>query len=219
MALLTSQAAVGMYTALSAGFPVTLPRVFLGRVTESGQIGLSLILACGLLVSLLIAKEELPWSDLRGEKTVYQKALPLGVTNLLLLSLIGFSHYFQLSNSILLLVVGAWGFSMALSLRWILQFRAAGNISSALRALLCSVIIPGIIIASLVNLKRGPSVAQVHHRRKYLSFYIRASVYPPRTRSGGYRLYHRQSYSHTNCAVVERFFHSRWTKCYLGSGC
>lgn len=143
-ALFTGQSISSLHSVISSAFPGFMPRLFINRVTESGQLAISLTVAVGVVILLS--------GSLRSSVL---KPLLLAAFNLMLLSLIGFSGHFNIAGpSFTILAVlcsASLSFCAFRSMR--LPSQAA---TRRLFFVLTTVLIPIMLAALLLNLKRGP---------------------------------------------------------------
>ncbi|MCB0319837.1 MAG: hypothetical protein KDD60_02860, partial [Bdellovibrionales bacterium] len=137
------QAIAALHTVLEGAYPSVIPQFAHGKVSESGQLCISLFLALGLY----LAKKQ-------DTKNSVETFFVFGTT--LTLGLFGLSPLLQLSPSI----QGILGISALILLVFnsARTFRAysEGKNSYALSLLLSGIILPLLGAALLINLKRGP---------------------------------------------------------------
>lgn len=144
LALLAGQSLAALHSTLEAIFPGTLPRMFLGEVTESGQLAVTLMALIGF-VCRLTNGVDIPR---RSTRSISAAAIIISV------SLIALSFR------------NALGFSTSESM-WALCMLAAGSVFGALHlrsqdrkaqllVAIAIIQIPLMICALIVNLKRGP---------------------------------------------------------------
>lgn len=145
--LTVSQGAAGLNAILNGAFPETVPRLLLGKVTESGQIALTLVLAAGLALSGVRST-----GDSLEKLHAVRRSAAIG--SLLFLTSAGLTfHAAFIPDSapagpalmLLMFALIAAGIRTAWTMR---QFRSA--------ALEIAVAIPLIAATLLANLKRGP---------------------------------------------------------------
>lgn len=149
--LLSGQAIAGLHSVIDSALPGVLPRVFLGQVTESGQLGLTLLAASGLLIFLNHRLEA-------KEYGATQRWMPLCVGVLLSLSaiLFGFSHRVHFESTDLVLL-GALFFGLAIAaLLMAVKASRRGLEDLSVYWKLAGLYLPLMGAALLVNLKRGP---------------------------------------------------------------
>ena len=156
LCLISGQAVSGFYSAIHAGFFPLLPRLFLGKVTESGQMGLTLLVATGFLIFITSKRSVSPWQNLSKFAPLAPRHLIRSVAYFSLLCFIGFASAFGLSKVVvsLLLISVLCGFYFVV-MKARLSFKAL-DFEEAFRSVILQIIIPCILAGLLVNLKRGP---------------------------------------------------------------
>jgi hypothetical protein len=146
LALVSGQALAALHSVVASAFPDRIPSLFLGAVTESGQLALSLFICLGLA-----------WQKYVDGRSVMSPATPriaitCGVLMTIILSSFGFRTESGLASTALatMWIVGLLGV-------WFL-LRAAPTSLQATRGLLTlsTIHLPLLLTALLVNLKRGP---------------------------------------------------------------
>ncbi len=164
--LLLAQAIAAFQGAVFSAYPdfihqlfPKMERLFLGRIAESGQMALSLVLAFGLF--LLLAKREKmrsPWPLLTLPKAGIGIEIVAALFACLLFASLGFSFNLGIAGTQKLLLLGVACLWIALSFGRSVAIFRSGEVARAWRAFLCSFVIPAISVGALVNLKRGPWV-------------------------------------------------------------
>ena len=158
LALCIGQTLAALHSAFDAIFPSILPAIFIGKVSESGQLALSLVCGLGLTIyySKSISNEtSADVSEAEEHDSVYE--LLWGCCNFALLCLLSFASNFKISP------YGFWPFFaiVAVSLgastfhAWRCIQKPAGN-ALCIRMFLLTTMLPLLTNALLVNLKRGP---------------------------------------------------------------
>jgi len=173
LALVTGQAIAAMHTVLQSAFP-GIPSLFLGSVTESGQLALSTLICFGLT-----------WQKFSRARGTMPPATPraaaaCGALALLMLCSFGFSRDITIDPLILSALWVGGGIVIALLLK------AAAPKTQEARGLLtfATLYLPLLLSALLLNLKRGPWLGVVLgigvlcflFARKFLAFIICAAV-------------------------------------------
>ena len=155
LALLLGQSIASYHSLLQSAFPESIDRLFVGAVSESGQ--LTLVIPLTLAIAVTIFRE------VRFTDSEYPALMPSVqdflhcTTNTLLFGAFGFSHYFEapwLLQLILAVAAGAMILNALLVLGkqlWTKECNSYRIYDVTLRVLL-----PALLIALLVNLKRGP---------------------------------------------------------------
>jgi hypothetical protein len=145
LALVTGQALAAAHTVVSSSFP-NVPSLFLGSVTESGQLALSVLICLGLTwQKFLRAQGTMPQAMPRAAATC-------GALALMMLCSFGFRRDINIDSATLF---GLWlggGILIALLLK------AAAPKTPEARGLLtfATLYLPLLVSALLLNLKRGP---------------------------------------------------------------
>lgn len=146
LALVTGQAVAAAHTLLASTFSGALPEFFLGSVTESGQLALSLIACLGLA-----------WQKLQSNQGSITPAVPRaavvsGLLATVLLSSLGFHQDINLGIGAMATVWfgGALAFTVTLLLARPRSQEARGLLT------LSALYLPLLLTALLLNLKRGP---------------------------------------------------------------
>jgi O-antigen ligase len=143
LALIAGQTMAALHTFIDASTPYHLPKLFLGKVTESSQLTLTIFVAIGAALAL--------------RPKILSNALSLrilgaSVLTTLTLSLLGFQGEANLSSLAIICLALAALISCAVSYRIVLQAPEQGR-AALLIALCC---LPLLISALILNLKRGP---------------------------------------------------------------
>jgi len=174
LALVTGQAVAALHTVVASTFPESVPNIFLGSVTESGQLALSLPVCLGLAWNKFLAA--------RGSlsPTVPRVAVVGGAIAVLMLSSLGFRGDFNVEGTVF---AALWiGGALLLSIL-ILAVRHRSSDSRGFLTLSIAYL-PLLTAALLLNLKRGPWLGVVigvgifclFFARRFLTLVIFASV-------------------------------------------
>lgn len=146
LALVTGQAVAAAHTVLASTFSGSIPSIFLGSVTESGQLALSLFVCLGLA-----------WQKLHAQRGTVAPAIPraavaCGLLATIMLSSLGFHQDINLTGSTMAILWagGAIAFASILLLARPTTREARGILT------LSTLYFPLLISALLLNLKRGP---------------------------------------------------------------
>lgn len=146
IALLSGQTIAALHSVLDGAFPNTLPSLFLGKVTESGQLAISIFIAVGLvwrtLSSDLILKSK---QDLRLLTVV-------GFATTVVVSALGFRYDAGAFATPILFAALGWGVVAAI----VTKKLVTRNANLTLYAWIAVAAMPLLTGALLVNLKRGP---------------------------------------------------------------
>jgi hypothetical protein len=165
LSLLAGQSIAALHSCMEAAFPGVVPPLFLGKVTESGQLTISTFVALGLIYS-----SKRTDSDLRDN--FFWLALAILIT--LLLTITGFSPDLGLAPTATISLTVA---IMALALLAILRDKGASLINRE-RLLVLTLAMPLMICALLVNLKRGPWLGTLVGTVCLACFYSRKLIAP-----------------------------------------
>lgn len=163
LALITGQTIASIHSVIAAAWPGKIPSLFLGSVTESGQLSLSLLVCVGLL-----------WSKYSRGKSALPPSIPRiaaisFATTLLLLCALGFYSTANISGVTLFV---AWAIGIAL-IRILLK-NAPRALPEARGILTIATFhLPLLLCALLVNLKRGPWVGVVVGLAVFCAVYAR----------------------------------------------
>jgi len=181
LSLICGQCIAAIYTVLQGSFGLEF-RLFLGAVTESGQLALMLIVTIGTLAYINSKKIEaartIPFSNFRE----WLYAL---ITFCLLLSL-GFAPYLSLEGySFSLMFFICLFFIGSLLFTGLKKFNWDFNQLYTLKFLIITVAIPLLTAALLVNLKRGPWAGVIIGTTIFLLLFSRKWVLPLLIVAGG----------------------------------
>jgi hypothetical protein len=163
LALLSGQTLAALHSVVDAASRQSFPDIFLGSVTESGQLALSLLVCIGML-----------WQKYHDGKDRLPPSIPRVATatsgiSLLMLACLGFYSTANLSGVLLTI---AWGCGFLL-LKHLLK-NAPRSLPEARGILtLSTVYFPLLLCALLVNLKRGPWLGVVVGLATFCLFYAR----------------------------------------------
>lgn len=147
LALVSGQTLAALHSVLDGAFPNSLPPLFLGKVTESGQLALSIFIAIGLV-----------WRTrtLEATSSALKHAIvplsALGCATAVAVSLLAFRHDTGTLATPILFAALCWGAAVA----WVATRIARREKNATLYAWLVVAALPLLTGALLVNLKRGP---------------------------------------------------------------
>lgn len=181
LAILMGQALAGSYSVLEAALSFKIPQLFLGTVTESGQLAVTTILACGLIVYLasqLNFPPEVPLARKKWHKILFFSACYGAITFICGIAF-SFGGAF-ISNRTIIISIGCC-FFIVLVLAGIYNLRIWKQSpwdKTAIFILLVSTIFPLLITALLVNMKRGPWSGVFIAALLLLSLYAKRTVIP-----------------------------------------
>lgn len=149
-ALLAGQCIAALHSIMNSGLGGVLPDIFHGAVPESGQLALTLVCAFGL------AYREAP-RELSAHYRETRLALALGLCTSILLMLWGFAPELRLglvwNGALRLLLAGVLCFAAWTGFRWT---RSKKTVEERLPLVLFLGVLPLLMVALVVNLKRGP---------------------------------------------------------------
>jgi hypothetical protein len=167
LALVSGQTIAAIHSVLDGAFPNTLPSLFLGKVTESGQLALSIFIAIGLVWRARVLEE--------NSSAMKRAAVPLtilGCLTVIVVSMVAFRHDTGALATPMLYIALCWGAAVA----WIATRLSARDKATALYAGLVTLAIPLLTGALLVNLKRGPWFGVVTGVALLCAFFARKSL-------------------------------------------
>lgn len=183
-ALLTGQSIAALHSVLDSAFPGSIPSLFLGKVTESGQLAITLLLAFGSIMSLKGGHDDLlqdtPASATPIEARSWRIFLATGTLMVAGLIVFGFSSAAHLSMPIFATVTVL----MLTAVAAVVHTARKLPLHQALLGCLVAIHTPLLIAALLVNLKRGPwlgvlvgtSILCFLFARKLLALILAASI-------------------------------------------
>lgn len=172
LALIAGQTLAALHSLLEAAMPGVIPRFFLGKVTESGQLAITILLTMGVIASNLWS----PTRTARGSCTLETWKLSfLGATSTLIFTLLGFQSDLSLSPLALAALVtlatscliGTWQYAQRATTTLVRQ-----------QVALIALSLPLLTCALLVNLKRGPWLGVLVGACCFLLVYARRLVLP-----------------------------------------
>ena len=164
IAAVSGQAVAAFHTVLEGATDERIPRLFIGAVSESGQIALTLVSGISLAFFFQQAPSGQRWR------------LPPLLT-FLLFSLVGFASYFKIP-ALLLLVLAIVGAVMTAKGAGQALKSAFSAEPAAARNSLVTRLLPLIFAALFVNLKRGPWLGVITGSCVFLLLYRRRLVLP-----------------------------------------
>jgi hypothetical protein len=172
LALIAGQTLAAFHSFLDAAIPNTLPRLFLGEVTESGQLAITVPLTLGLIISYI------PNSSASKEPSTVKRSIialaSMAIVIATTLVLLGFQSALPLALAIIALAVA----SSLLCAQ--IAFKLARRAGPELRQQLALTLIalPLLTCALLVNLKRGPWLGVLLGMSCLIFFYARRFLLP-----------------------------------------
>lgn len=172
LALIAGQALAAFHSFLDAAIPDTLPRLFLGEVTESGQLALTVPLTIGLIISYLPSATSSQKAPIFARSNTVLAIMAVAITATLVL--LGFQSELPLPTIILALAVASSLLSARMAIKW------AKNSAPKFREQLALTLIalPLLTCALLVNLKRGPWLGVLIGTSCLIFFYARRFLLP-----------------------------------------
>lgn len=169
LALLGGQTLAALYSVIEAAFPEGLPPLFVGKLAESGQLALSVLVALGAFFSLSAAEQPVPENrdvHLRPTDCLWAAA------NAALLIVVAFARSAGAEAPVFPITAGiAAVVSFALCAR-LIRLPGGG------RRALAVIVLPLLVAALLVNLKRGPWLGVGVGSLVFLLMYARRFVAP-----------------------------------------
>ena len=179
-ALILGQTVAALHSVTGAVFPA-LPSFFLGAVSESGQLGMTILIALGVAFALNRRAVKAALHDESGASSLRYRqerrhAVLLGSLNFLLLLSVGFGNDVALQGSSFRIAALSAVCSSLLALVTTLQLNRLKIPHLPKVFFLIAFVLPYLATALLVNLKRGPwlgvfiggLVLLTLHARRYL---------------------------------------------------
>lgn len=151
-ALVVGQTIAAIHSTIDAVFPDTIPHLFVGKVTESGQLAVTIPILAGLIVS-----QYQNWRS--GEGARHQKPINLGLLvwtagafSLVALAVLSFREAIGAPEWVL------WTLAIAMTATWVAAISIAKRSSNQVKSIIVLGVLsaPILVNALLVNLKRGP---------------------------------------------------------------
>jgi len=184
--LLTGQAVSALYTVLEGSLSGKLPRMFLGRVSESGQIAMTLLIGGGLLIFYQLQRHASSRLEAGASSVLklpnLRSALLWGVLNSILFCAAAFAGHLPLLSAfhrpLLMAAACSLCFCLALSSAYFKHSVNEDQSAAAFQFLLGSIILPLLAGALLINLKRGPWAGVFIGGSILLFFYGRRLLIP-----------------------------------------
>ena len=172
LALITGQTAAALHSFVDAAFPGALPKLFLGKVTESGQLAITIPLCLGVIVANFRhgLGQQYDWRALQSWRT---PLFALMFTTSL--TLVGFQSDLSLSPIALTTLVVIAGACLVTTSQ---RLRALPKGTMRQQVALISLSLPLLLCAILVNLKRGPWLGVLVGTGCFLLVYARRLVLP-----------------------------------------
>jgi len=151
-ALVAGQTIAALHSTLDAIFPDTIPHLFVGKVTESGQLAVTIPLGMGMLVVALRELNSGHGNDSRKPSSVLSLIWVTCGFSVVALAILSFRHALETPPWI----VGALSLSLALGVTGALLLARRHGAQVRNFAALSAICLPLLLNALLVNLKRGP---------------------------------------------------------------
>jgi len=177
-ALLAGQTLAALHSVVEGAFPGLVTRFFLGQVTESGQLALSVVTAFGLL--FVLNEEILTDAPDRRPRWRRERLIPglLGLAGIACFATLGLSGHAETPSAVrqIALITGPGALAAGI---WLTgrELRARERTRALFTALLATGL-PLLFAALLVNLKRGPWLGVLVGTVVLLCLYARRLVVP-----------------------------------------
>ncbi|MCB0310240.1 MAG: O-antigen ligase family protein [Bdellovibrionales bacterium] len=156
LATVAGQSFAALHTVFEAAFPQYVPSILIGKVSESGQLALSVVVSIGLTIFCTQRLEEDEPQKASSSSNFSEGLLLLwGSANFLICNLLVFDRYFRLPALLPSLLTILLACSFAIALKRISSKELVRNYAS-LRAALMTLATPLLLAALVANLKRGP---------------------------------------------------------------
>jgi len=152
--LILGQSLAALQSVLNGAYPQFLPEIFLGKVTESGQLAITFVMGLGTLFYL--SSKEKGKTFITPPLIKLTSARILALITSLVLGALAFSNslsFSPLEQTTTLIVTFA---IMTANFWYISRLWLKGDKRTALAFLLLVIALPLMMIALLINLKRGP---------------------------------------------------------------
>jgi hypothetical protein len=155
IALLAGQSLASFHSVLDATFPELFKLKLPGKVTESGQLALTLVVAGGFFLMLTLKEYRTPWRLLSPARESPRSEILLGIFNALILVatpyLVHLLHETPLQLALCAIPYGGLIAALLFARSW-----QSTSYARALRIFITAFVIPLLLAACMVNLKRGP---------------------------------------------------------------
>ncbi len=173
LSLIAGQSLAGLHTVLEATFPAAIPALFLGKVTESGQLAITLFVALGVCWGQGIFKYSDSATSKHGRRLL---ALSLSLFLTVLFTTSGFHAELNIATPIasglLALALGTYlVFGRYLTVLRLKPTLLAPLLSTTIAA-------PLLITSLLLNLKRGPWLGVFIGLTAYAAIFARRLIAP-----------------------------------------
>ena len=177
LSLLLGQSIAAYHSLLESAFPDSIDNLFIGTVSESGQLALVIPLALAIAVTI--------FREVRFSGSEYPDLMPSiqdtlhCIANTLLFGAFGFSNYFDTPFVLQLILALASGAVILNGCLTLLRQLATRTCSSyRIYEAVLRVLLPALLTALLVNLKRGPWLGVTIGVSLFLLFYYRKIFLP-----------------------------------------
>lgn len=177
LSLLLGQSIASYHSLLEAAFPESINKLFIGTVSESGQLTLVIPLALAIAVTI--------FRETRSSGSEYPNLMPSiqdllhCIANTLLFGAFGFSNYFDTPFVLQLILALASGAVILNGCLTLLRQLATRTCSSyRIYEAVLRVLLPALLTALLVNLKRGPWLGITIGVSLFLLLYYRKTFLP-----------------------------------------
>lgn len=172
LAIIAGQTVSALHSTLEAIFPGSIPHLFVGKVTESGQLAVTIPILAGTM--LAISREWVAENQSTSRDSTHVTKLLFLAGLVSLVALIGLSFrdaleippwvVLSLVTSLLVVVGGSALFS---------RYRTSNTKQLVLLGIVCA---PLLLNAILVNLKRGPWIGVIVASIVFCSFFARRFI-------------------------------------------
>lgn len=171
-ALVAGQTIAALHSTIDAIFPDTIPHLFVGKVTESGQLAVTIPLVMGMLVVALRELHSGHDYNSRRRSTLISAAWAACGVSVVTLAILSFRH----ALGTLAWVVVALSLAFALSVGGALSLARRHGAHVRSIAVLSAICLPLLLNALLVNLKRGPWLGVIVATVVFCSFFAKRLI-------------------------------------------
>lgn len=173
-AAIAGQTLAALHSVLEGASYGTLPRFFLGDVTESGQLALVIPVALGVATGFSSAQYSSSPQKILSRPALlrFPRVMAVGALNLSIATLIGFAPSLQLD------ILSILTLAALLTLGCLAVIKRAIHKPDIIPVLMIGIALPILIAALLINLKRGPWVGTTIGLGVFLLVYARTLLLP-----------------------------------------
>jgi len=172
LAVIAGQTVSALHSTLEAIFPGSIPHLFVGKVTESGQLAVTIPILAGIMLAISreLVMESQPTS--RDSARLTKLLFPAGLVSLMALIGLSFREALEMPQGAVLalvtiiLLVAAGGVLFS-------RYQTSNTKLLVTLGVMCA---PLLLNALLVNLKRGPWIGVIVASMVFCSFFARRFI-------------------------------------------